>query len=386
MCFKAIRSAGLVELAFLAVSCVEPITLDPMEEMPVVVTCVLTTETAEQSLNLFYAKRPSETEYVSIPGAKVAVREEASSGGSVHEFKWNGEKYVCPFTPRYDTRYLLEVETADGIHLTAETTMPKHFSLLPQEAKNMYVLQDYSNPLSGAWPVRDGHVRYIQYLAYYFALETDAGFEPYAGELCAWISAGDRLSTDHKDADSFNLLPLNWNDLKLHPFFERKGRMVPEYYQFFSAFPAYLKFIRIHQQQGFSGPASIKYIVEPEHENFLFYLNSDITDSTIITSEIDNVDGLPEQILEIVIKRVEFVHPAQNEFTVRFVSQEYDSFLKDLAEKTVVHADELSVIYSMEPTHSNIKGGLGIFGAEVVGSAPFYCKCYILQHDVIHEI
>ena len=371
MSFKIFHTAGLVIVAFLAVSCVEPITLDPMQEMPVVVTCVLTTETAEQSLNLFYAKRPSETEYVSIPGAKVVVREEASSGGSVHEFKWNGEKYVCPFTPRYDTRYLLEVETAGGTSLTAETTMPKHFSLLPQEGKDVFVLKDYSNPLSGAWPPREGKVFYRQYLVYYFALETDAGFEPYAGELCAWISAGDRLSTDHKDADSFNLLPNNWNDLKSHPFFNRRGRMAPEYYQFFSDFPAYLKFIRIHQQQGFSGPASIIGISEPEHENFLFYLNSDITDITIITSEIDNVDGLPEDILEIMIRLVEFVHPAQNEYSVRFVSQEYDAFLKDLAEKTVVHADELSVIYSMEPTHSNIKGGLGIFGAE------FYCKCWV---------
>ena len=380
MSIKVFHTASLVIVAFLAVSCVEPITLDPMEEMPIVVTCVLTTETAEQSLNLFYAKRPSETGYVSIPDAKVVVREAASVGGAVHEFKWNGEKYVCPFTPCYDTRYFLEVETAGGTSLTAETTMPKHFSLLPQEKSSTIVLKDYTDPLSEeGLGSTNSHVDYLTYLAYYFALETDAGFEPYAGELCAWISAGDRLSTDHKDADSFNLLPNNWNDLKSHPFFNRQGRMAPEYYQFFSDFPAYLKFIRIHQRQGFSGPASIKYIVEPEHDNYLFYLNSDITDGTIITPELDNVDGLPEDILEIVIKRVEFVHPAQNEYSVRFVSQEYDAFLKDLVEKTVVHADELSVIYSMEPTHSNIKGGLGIFGAEVVGSAPFYCKCYVFK-------
>ena len=378
MSIKVFHTSSLVIVAFLAVSCVEPITLDPMQEMPVVVTCVLTTETAEQSLNLFYAKRPSETGYVSIPDAKVVVREAASAGGAVHEFKWNGEKYVCPFTPRYDTRYLLEVETADGISLTAETTMPKHFSLLPQEAKYMYVLQDYSNPLSGAWPVRDGHVRYIQYLAYYFALETDAGFEPYAGELCAWISAGDRLSTDHKDADSFNLLPNNWNDLKSHPFFNRRGRMAPEYYQFFSDFPAYLKFIRIHQQQGFSGPASIKYIGKPEYENFLFYLKSDVVDATVLTAEKSAISwSISEERYEYLKSRHNLDYPAQNEYSVRFVSQEYDAFLKDLAEKTVVHADELSVIYSMEPTHSNIKGGLGIFGAEVVGSAPFYCKCWV---------
>ena len=386
MSIKVFHTASLVIVAFLAVSCVESINLDPMQEMPVVVTCVLTTETAEQSLNLFYAKRPSETEYVSIPGAKVVVREEASSGGAVHEFKWNGEKYVCPFTPCYDTRYFLEVETAGGTSLTAETTMPKHFSLLPQEKSSTIVLKDYTDPLSEeGLGSTNSHVDYLTYLAYYFALETDAGFEPYAGELCAWISAGDRLSTDHKDADSFNLLPNNWNDLKSHPFFNRQGRMAPEYYQFFSAFPTYLKFIRIHQQQGFSGPASIKYIGKPEYENFLFYLKSDITDDTIITSEIDNVDGIPEFLLEEFIhsNSVDLVYPAQNEYSVRFVSQEYDAFLKDLVEKTVVHADELSVIYSMEPTHSNIKGGLGIFGAEVVGSAPFYCKCYVFYYDIL---
>ena len=382
MSINVFHTASLVIVAFLAVSCVEPITLDPMEEMPVVVTCVLTTETTEQSLNLFYAKRPSETGYVSIPDAKVVVREEASAGGAVHEFKWNGEKYVCPFTPRYDTRYLLEVETAGGTSLTAETTMPKHFSLLPQEKSSTIVLKDYTDPLSEeGLGSTNSYVDYLTYLVYYFALETAAGIEPYAGELCAWISAGDRLSTDHKDADSFNLLPNNWNDLKSHPFFNRQGRMAPEYYQFFSAFPTYLKFIRIHQQQGFSGPASIKYIGKPEYEN-LFYLKSDVVDATVLTAEKSAISwSISEERYEYLKSRHNLDYPAQNEYSVRFVSQEYDAFLKDLAEKTVVHADELSAIYSMEPTHSNIKGGLGIFGAESVGSTPYYYKCNVFYYE-----
>ena len=206
--------------------------------------------------------------------------------------------------------------------------------------------------------------------------------EPYAGELCAWISAGDRLSTDHKDADSFNLLPNNWNDLKSHPFFNRQGRMAPEYYQFFSAFPTYLKFIRIHQQQGFSGSASIKYIGKPEYENFLFYLKSDVVDATVLTAEKSAISwSISEERYEYLKRRHYLDYPAQNEYSVRFVSQEYDAFLKDLAEKTVVHADELSAIYSMEPTHSNIKGGLGIFGAESVGSTPCYYKCNVFYYE-----
>lgn len=368
MCFKAFRPAGLALAIFLAVSCAESIKLDPVEEMPVVATCVLTTETTEQSLNLFYAKRPSESGYVSIPDAKVMVREAASTGGAVHEFKWNGEKYVCPFSPRYDTRYLLEVETADGISLTAETTMPKRLSLLPRG--HLLALDDYD---SGA--LYEQH--YSQNILFYFAHEADTDPEPYTDELYAWISAGARLSTNHKDADSFNLLPNNWNDLMLHPFFERRGRMAPEYYQFFSVFPAYLKFLRIHQQQGFSGTVSdkdLKFQWGDLQVDHLFYLNSDVVDDTVLTVEKSAINGISEERYEFLKKRHDLDYPAQNEFSVRFVSLEYDAYLKDLAEKTVVHADELSAIYSMEPTHSNIKGGLGIFGAEVVGRAPHYSK------------
>ena len=382
MCFKFMRSACLIITALLTVSCVEEINLDPMEEMPVVVTCVLTTETEEQSLELFYARRPSETGYVSIPDAKVVVREETSAGSKTHVFKWNGEKYVCTFTPAYDTRYLLEVNTADGTTLSAETTMPKHFSLLPQEFSDSHiaVLEDYSNPISGLWPYYvDRTVEYRQSLAYYFALETDTGIEPYADELYAWISAGDRLSTDHKDADSFNLLPDNWNDLKVHPFINHGGEKAPEYYQFFSAYPAYMKFIRIHQRPGFTGAVSEKYLGETENTDYLFYLNSDTTDDTILTAEIDNVDGIPEEFFDEFVNTwlrwKMFDYPAQNEYIIRFVSKDYDAFLKDMVEKNLIRADELAVIFSTEPIHSNIAGGLGIFGAEAVGRAPFYYKC-----------
>lgn len=388
MCFNSFRLEGLSLLTFLAVSCVEAINLDPMEEMPVVVTCVLTTETTEQLLNLFYARRPSETGYVSIPDAKVVVREDASAGGRIYEFKWNGEKYVCSFTPAYNTRYMLEVETTDGIRLSAETTMPKHFSLLPQEFNGRYiaVLEDYSNPISGLWPYYlNRSVEYRQSLAYFFALETDDGIEPYADELYAWISAGDRLSTDHKDADSFNLLPDDWNDLKSHPYFNRRGEYAPEYYQFFSACPAYMKFIRIHQRPGFTGTVSEKYLGETENTDYLFYLNSDTTDDTILTAEIDNVDDIPEELFDGLVdkwlRRKMFDYPAQNEYSVRFVSKEYDAFLKDLVDKNLIRDDELAVIFSTEPIHSNVAGGLGIFGAETFEKAPYFYKVAIQYVD-----
>ena len=88
----------------LAVSCVEKIVLDPMEEMPVVVNCVLMTERTTQELDLYYAKRPSETAYVPITDAKVVVRD---ASGNSYPFHWNGERWTSDFVPVYKTRYFL---------------------------------------------------------------------------------------------------------------------------------------------------------------------------------------------------------------------------------------------------------------------------------------
>ena len=379
MCFNSFRLECLSLLTFLAVSCVEAINLDPMEEMPVVVTCVLTTETTEQSLNLFYAKRPSETGYVSIPDAKVVVRDDGSAGGEVHEFKWNGEKYVCSFTPAYNTRYMLEVETTDGIRLSAETTTPDHYLMLPlgsnTELGSDTELKDYSNPLSG-WPMGPGELVYWRNRVYYFARVTGTGAQPYSGELLAWITAGSRLSTNHSDADPFNLLPDNWCDLKVHPYFYYPLAEDSKEYLFFSAYPAYQQFIRIHQEPGFSGKVSLFVGKEKEEENNLFYLNSDVVDGSTVTA---NTDGIPDEVLESLLRRRRDIlrFPIQNEYTVRFLSKDYDALLKQLIEKNIIHNEELAEIYSTEPVYSNVNGGLGIFGAESVGTAPFFSKRYV---------
>ena len=51
-------------------------------------------------------------------------------------------------------------------------------------------------------------------------------------------------------------------------------------------------------------------------------------------------------------------------FVFRFVSDEYDRYLRDLAAKFDLHGDEFASHYSMEPIYSNVVGGKGIFGGQ----------------------
>ena len=170
----------------LAVSCVEKIVLDPMEEMPVVVNCVLMTERTTQELDLYYAKRPSETAYVPITDAKVVVRD---ASGNSYPFQWNGERWTSDFVPAYKTRYVLEIETRDGKKLSAETTVPDNFLLV---GTPLYEEDIPKSKSSG------GHFIPVYSPKNLFLFGKNApdrlsGFEPYNGELFAWITAGLRI-------------------------------------------------------------------------------------------------------------------------------------------------------------------------------------------------
>ena len=97
MNFRILPILLLICFALFAVSCSEKIILDPMEEMPVVVSCVLTGEAdmnaaglsaGPQYVDLFRARRPSETGYEKISDASVRV----VSGEERYDFVWNGER------------------------------------------------------------------------------------------------------------------------------------------------------------------------------------------------------------------------------------------------------------------------------------------------------
>ena len=92
---------------------------------------------------------------------------------------------------------------------------------------------------------------------------------------------------------------------------------------------------------------SIKKPVEPRD---LFILGADIRLDKTVGS-----DGELHYFLDLT---------KDLRYDVRFVSEEYDKYLKTMVDTRRVHGDELTSIYSPDPVYTNIEGGLGCFGGQ----------------------
>ena len=334
----------LLAAAFVAFSCVEEIVLDPMEEMPVVVSCILTRDETTglsvktQYVDLFWARRPSETDYKKISEATVRV----VSGDEVHEFVWNGERWECDFNPVAGAEYQLMVSTPDGKTLSASARFPD----------DIFLSGVHSDIAFYAPPDLDGERTNI-YVAYYLSRNpfVAGGNTPYEKEAFAWITAAGDLegqvgiTTDHEGVDGFNVSSGVWHDLaitdKWKEFLvdspdvadvEKARKWWQEYSRYCFSHPVHNGFVRIHQQEGFRGsfPADL---TDATHKAALFTLCAD------------------------------FPSLYRNYYKVRFLSQEYDAYLRAIA-KNGIHDDELTSFYSLDEVPSNIQGGLGVFGAQ----------------------
>ncbi len=324
-------------LSIFLVSCVEKIILDPMEEMPVVVSCVLTGEgdsnvsglsAGPQYVDLFRARRPSETGYEKISDASVRV----VSGEERYDFVWNGERWECDFVPSSGREYQLMVKTADGKSISASTRFPDDVFLtgvFPSKANNAAGIGDQAR----------------LYAAYYLSRQTSIGsFVPYEKEVFAWITPeGDSdgrigITTDHMGADGFNVSSTSWIDLAFvekWKEFERSEEWWQKYAQYCSSEPIHIGFVRIHQQDSY----------ESSFPDDLADYDYDRGKSTLFTLCAD------------------FPSLAGNKYRVRFLSKEYDAYLRTIAKKQI-HSDEFASFYSLEDVPSNIQGGLGVFGSQ----------------------
>ena len=102
-----------------AVSCVETIVMDPHEEMPAVVYCVLTNKSDVQTLDLSAAESPSGVK-PEIKAREVVVT--ATPGGRIAFEHAEGARWEAHFTPHWGTAYSLRIVLENGEELTAETS------------------------------------------------------------------------------------------------------------------------------------------------------------------------------------------------------------------------------------------------------------------------
>lgn len=396
----------LTLLPFLAAACVEPIVMDPLEEMPVVVNCILTRDggTYEehpeeergykppvQYLDLFYARTPSQAGYQVIDKAAVRIQMYQET----YEFTWNGSRWECAFLPRFDADYQLSIETEDGHKLSSTMRFPPDCRLRRYRLIDHASLNNFGNTYAGYY--------YLQ--RHYDDSYKVCHWANFREECFMWIRALEngvpvkKICTNHPGVDNFNVRRDVWGDCAVIELYEKQfnyfmeseneryanydpsqfqGYMGysppiyvdPQLWQRYSdawlSSPLHDEFLRIHHPAGFDNGMHKPwdYYVANDFSNYggqqpaepgdLFVLGADFDPSPKVLSYTDE-DG----------KEVEYELNWNylDAYEVRFVSETYDKYLRSFAGKAL-QEDEFAVSYSPDPMYSNIEGGLGCFGGQ----------------------
>ena len=352
-------------ILFLAVSCAETIIMDPEEKMPLVVNCVLErNRDSLQFLDLYRARRPSEGGYTPVTDALVSV----SGGEKIYLFTWNGERWESKFEPEFSTFYRLEIRTKEGENLNASTLYPADFKVEYSLADSDF---DGSIPYDKIYPyggyyfsIGSYHSKLVQQMTVghntFSFYEQRYAYSPYGDELFAWITAGEKLSTDHSGADPFNLCEGTWKDLDMSEDIMTE-MWKQEYIDYCSPLPVYQGFLRIHQRPGYTGGnIDEKLLLDRSYMDPFKEGPQEVPIDRFFILATDTADQ--DDFLNVQYGHGRRYHV----FQVRFVSREYDAYLKKLVSDKVIHSGEFSELYSMEPMYSNIEGGQGIFGAQWV--------------------
>ena len=320
-------------------ACAEQIVMDTREEMPVVVNCVLT-DSDIQYLKLFYAKRPSENGYRIIDDADIVI----SGGNGNYPFVWNGECYEASMHPKHELTYRLKVLISGKEIITATTVFPP----------DVYI---DSIDLSG----KDGEGVISRALAKYYILRTNHNdTHKYTEEAFMWVLPEMRkyeavpwadvpymydyvavdtirlshICTNHDGVDNFNITQADWGSMANVSYMEKYYSSCPdlwmEYKRRCSGLPMHETFLRIHQSAGYEG-------LTLGGENGFFILSSNA-----------NYEKYPEYV------------PC---FKICILSEEYDMYLRDVVDYSIIRKDNFVMRYSKEDIYTNIEGGFGVFGA-----------------------
>ena len=391
--------------------CVENIDIDTGEDLPVVVDCVLKMDTV-QTLRLYKVRKMYENKIEPVTNAQVellGVENNNDNYQKVADFRHvYGYDWVCEFKPDYRAEYKLHIVLDNGKELTATTSFPDDFKLVLQSKRmkdtkgvldggkdtiicqmisaqvavgrmvNLYdIIELYQFPIPGEeyfkrpfkfyqpatrqgcklWIYPHTDTTMVLPPFNYIWDQFKASEIPFKGSSKPYCSL---VATDHPGADNFNLTPGTISDLSIvkvpvntniHVHRITHYLSYINYTQWFpllcADMPLHEGFVRIDHPAGFSNGVAEKDI--KDHYQYS-------PASFVILADYHNyMAGIEPFLIE-----------------VHFLSDEYDAFLRDLHVKNMSRDNFILSSYDIDNISSNIEGGVGVFGAEIVTWAQEY--------------
>ena len=366
-------------------SCVESLNLDSDGKMPIVVDCVLTRDTV-QTLRLYHMMLLSESVKAPVDNAEVLLQEKDKDGKlkRVAVFRQaDGIYWKTEFQPEYDTEYSLLITIPGEEDITAATRFPADLRLIKCRRTAYYVadtvVDDGGVGNSPAAVMYTAEVRKGAYYTEWKWYKNDDG-SPFKAYLqvseapCKmWIfphedttgvtAAGQKLNilkeesyiyrgsdqplakyvaTNHNGADRFNITLKSISSLS---FWNRSKTTKTDYsgwcLYLCPDVPVFDGFVRIDHSADYRNGLSEKDLaIDYNYSDRSFYIEGNYADSYDPSK----------------------CHSFLNE--VHFLSEEYDKYLRDLYVKSLEKDDFVLSSYNYTNVYSNIKGGVGIFGAD----------------------
>lgn len=408
----------LLPIVLLAVSmnsCVERIPMDEAENPQVVVECVLKMDTV-QTMNLYWTRTISEDVNQPVEDAKVSLVHKVDSKDvcdTVARFhRVEGKRWQASFKPKYGLEYELVVKVPGREKITATTRFPYDFRLVAY----MTIIRDGGRHFKDTTDHGEIISRFnynnhnvndtVEFFARTYEVSMasytwfdEKSYGPATDRACKmWIlphvdttqvrparheytygtrDKGDTLLyrgsrqplcnyavTDHPGVDNFNVVSGTVSDLKwcrqpitcVWTMNGNYGVWADSNYSQWCTFmcpdlPLHGKFLRIDHPADFTNGLS----EEDLKSSYQWSANS-----FFICGDYNERYPRSYRSQQYSIRYQSYINE------VHFVSDEYDSYLRALYVKYFERDDFILSAYDYENVYTNINGGLGVFGADLV--------------------
>lgn len=309
----------------LLTSCSKEVSLST-EEKHVVVECILSCDSV-QTLKFFYTRaKDSSDDYIFIDQAEVVLFDE-SKNISVGAFRPVGKEWTLNYAAVPEHSYRLDIDIAGHEHISARQTMPKQV--------NVYGHITWGAP----WSSQSGSHQYgesfcgttfginaLPAKTWIYALACDEN----TGEM----HIADEICSNYPHIDNFNLTGEAYIPYVIG--FETANGILPiPICKYLEGYPLYRRYMRTNAEQ--LSPLDF------EIENFI-----------VCGSFYEYHNPNQEQPLG-----------SKGGIVFTTVSDDYDRYLLEAIHyQQQQEVDDMTTIYRRDNIFSNIKGGIGIFGAK----------------------